>query len=318
VTAEVVDNGTGVKVTVSGKRASFFGDLLPPGGWNVHAEATASAMNQTPLCVLTTGLANKDELTLFNGAGLTAPACLVHSNASIEVKNQAKLAAQAVQTSGQANGTITPAAGVGAPEIEDPFLNLSFSTPGHLSCATSSGPPLFIEDETPVDLPPGRHGQDITVRKGGTLRLKDGDYYFTNVKLQVIGDARIEGTNALLVFDKDSDFKFTDNAVVDLEGRRTGAYAGFVIATPKNNSRTFEISSAAARNLLGTLYFPSATLVVSGSNKVADESAWTIIVAKALQLKEKPTLVVNADYAGASFGPPAGVGSVTTQYRLTR
>jgi len=59
----------------------------------------------------------------------------------------------------------------------------------------------------------------------------------------------------------------------------------------------FTISSDAARQLLGTIYIPSATLAVTGtSNRVADQSAWTVIVAKSIQLTGSPNLVINHNY----------------------
>ena len=44
-------------------------------------------------------------------------------------------------------------------------------------------------------------------------------------------------------------------------------------------------------------------------NKVADQSAWTVIVAQAIQMSGSPNLVVNANYASSSVPVPGGVGS---------
>jgi hypothetical protein len=83
-----------------------------------------------------------------------------------------------------------------------------------------------------------------------------------------------------------------------------------VIVTTRTNTNTFTISSDAAKQLEGAIYIPSATLAVSGTgNQVAAQSAWTVVVAKGLQLQGSPDLVINSNYSNSSVPVPAGVGS---------
>ena len=64
-----------------------------------------------------------------------------------------------------------------------------------------------------------------------------------------------------------------------------------------------------AAKFLGTIYVPSATLKIDGAgNKIANESAWTVIVAKAVKLQGSPKLVVNSNYGGSTVPVPGGVG----------
>ena len=101
-----------------------------------------------------------------------------------------------------------------------------------------------------------------------------------------------------------------DNSSINLQGAQSGTYAGLVIATTPSNTNTFTISSNAARTLLGTIYIPSALLSVSGGGtNVADQSAWTVIIAKGLQLSGSPNLVINDNYSGSTVPVPSGVGS---------
>jgi hypothetical protein len=52
--------------------------------------------------------------------------------------------------------------------------------------------------------------------------------------------------------------------------------------------------------------------VVSGQgNEVADESAWTVILAKSLQLTGSARLVVNAEYGASPVPVPKGVGPLS-------
>jgi Flp pilus assembly protein TadG len=310
VTTTIVDDNKAVRVAIDGSRMSFFGNLLPPGGWKIGVSSKASALNLTPLCVISTGADNLGDIKMDGSAKMTAAACLVHSNQDIEVKDTALLQADTVQSSGLATGRISPAPQVGAPEIADPFANLGLNNdPGVVGGLLCALPIQNILSATLTTLAAGPHCGHYLVAKGQTLHLAPGDHYFLNGDLDLKDDAQIDGSDVVLIFDKKSKFHFKDSAKIMLKGRRSGRYAGFVIATTRDNNGTFEISSNSARELLGTIYIPSAKLQVTGSgDQVADQSAWTVIVAKSIEMHGSPNLVVNANYAGSPVPVPAGVG----------
>lgn len=123
-------------------------------------------------------------------------------------------------------------------------------------------------------------------------------------------NSTLTGADVVLVFDKNSNFNFSDSSTVTLSGRTSGAFAGFVIATTRDNVGTFAISSTAARKLEGTIYIPSATLAVSGvNNTVNDQAAWTVVIAQAIRMTGSADLVISASYATSTIPVPAGVGS---------
>ncbi|MFI4933999.1 MAG: hypothetical protein ACHP7N_05240 [Caulobacterales bacterium] len=65
-------------------------------------------------------------------------------------------------------------------------------------------------------------------------------------------------------------------------------------------------------------YVPSATLQVTGAgNRVADQSAWTVVIAQAITLSGSPNLVINANYAASNVPVPAGVGSGYSTDKVT-
>ena len=133
-------------------------------------------------------------------------------------------------------------------------------------------------------------------------------------------NSQLTGSNVVLVFDDKSNFTFQDGSQISLQGREgNNSYGGFLIATTRSNTQTFTISSDAAHQILGTVYIPSATLAVSGTNnQVADQSAWTVVVAKAITLSGSPNLVINANYAGSSVPVPSGIGPRAGRVTLTR
>ena len=307
------ENNSEFTVTAKANRLSFFGNLLPPGGWNFGASSTAQRLNQTPLCVLVSGGAKADELMMKDQSDIVATGCMVHGNSDLTVQNNARLTAGAVEVAGLSVGAVSPVAQTGAMEVEDPFAGMKLNIPGALCTPLDLVVNLGVQIMTP-----GVHCGAITVGKSSTLYLLPGEHYFRKGTLTMSENSKIVGTDVAMVFDETSEFLFKDAASVELEGRKNGVLAGFVIATTRNNVSTFEISSDAARKLLGTIYIPSATLRISGGNaQVADRSAWTVIVAKSVKMEGSPSLVINANYAGSSVPVPKGVGPGESAVRLT-
>ena len=296
-----------VTVTIDGVRASFFANLLPPGGWKIRTAATAVRMGQTPLCVLNTGGKKPDSLDVRDQAVITAPDCLVHANTDIAVQSAAGIKAGMVQASGLASGPITPGPQVSAPEIEDPFKDLDLAAKAPL-CLSVADQVLEAGVQVLPALPP--HCGKVRIRKDARVTLAPGDHYFLKGELILEDNAILEGEDVVLIFDKDSSFKFVGNSQIRLNGRKSGAFAGFVVATTRKNKGTFTIDTTAARKLVGTVYMPEATLEVKGANnKVNDESLWTVVVARSLKMSGSPNLVINAHYGASNVPPvPKGVG----------
>ncbi len=318
IDAKVVEDGKGVQVTVVGHRPSYFHDMLPKGGWTANASATAEIEGLTPLCVLGSGKntggilglglgSTPDVITLKNTAQLKAASCLVQSNNAIKVNNSASVSAQAVQAAGSASGAITPEAMTGSATIADPFASLNTGVP---SLCTDIGLSLQTGTKT---LQPGVHCGVYAVLNNATLILAPGDHYFFAGTLTLGNHSRLIGNDVALIFDTLSIFAFNDQSDIELEGRKTGKFAGFVIATTPTNTKTFSISTTAAHKLLGVVYIPNGALSVTGNSQVAEQSAWTVIVAKTISIGGGADLVVNANYAANNTPPvPTGVGPTST------
>jgi Flp pilus assembly protein TadG len=313
VTATVGANNNSVNVAITGHRNSFFGNLVPPGGWQMSVQATASSLGELPLCVLSTGTGGANNIQLQGSSDMTAGNCLVQSNQNIAADNGASLTAGLTQAVGTASGPITPAPQSGAPAIADPFASvpLDASALGSLVCPVTNvlanlgagahtiGPPLL---GAPLC-------GDVTIGANTSVTLEPGVYYFENGTLNLESNSALAGSDVVLIFGDNASFNFKDNSLITLSGRQSGTYAGFVIMTGRNNTSTFTISSNNAKQLEGAIYVPSATLEVTGNgNTVANQSAWTVVVAQALQLQGNPNLVINANYASSNVPVPGGVG----------
>jgi hypothetical protein len=324
IDAQVVEDGKAVQVSITAKRPSYFHDMLPKGGWTAQASATAEIEGLTPLCVLGSGKntggllglglgSTANVISLKNTAHLSADSCLVQSNNAIKVSNSAAVKAQAVQSVGDASGSISPTPMTGAAEIGDPFASLNTNVP---SLCTDLNVQLTTGTTT---LQPGVHCGVISVLNNATLILAPGEHYFFASTLTLANNSKLIGNDVVLIFDTLSLFAFTDQSDIELEGRKTGPFAGFVIATTKGNTKTFTISTTAAHKLLGVVYIPNGLLNVTGNSQVAENSAWTVIVAKALSVSGGANLVVNAGYTVSKVPPvPTGVGpsAATSTVRL--
>lgn len=309
-------NAKAVRVELDARRASFFGDLLPPGGWTYSADATASSVGMKPLCVLSfgDGVGARD-LQVRGSAEIRGPQCLVHSNGDVDVKGGRIEAGQteAVRT---ATGDISPDPITDAPRVEDPFTDLPLPNSGLPCLGKGRLLDLMVVTTGVHTLPPGDHCGVVTVGGDAILRLAPGEHNFRLGLFTVGGGARLIGEDVVLTFDLTSTFLFTGNSMVDISGRQSGKYAGFVVMAARGNTKAFDIDSTHVERLDGVIYIPDAQLRVSGKSDVARQSDWTVIVADRLSLSGNPRLYLNADYNGADVGVPAGVGPRRDGVRL--
>lgn len=306
-TYEIVDwNGqSAIKVLLNGNRPSFFANLLPRGGWKFRSEAIAAPVGRTPLCVFATGDRGR-MIDVVNTSVIEAPDCGVHSNAEIVLDNPAQISGRRIQAVLTATGgTMVPAPGTGAAAITDPFASMSF--PSLNGCPGQANPIIYGPGGT-YPLPAGKHCQPIIVRANATLELEPGDHFFRkNLSLQ--GPARLTGEDVFLFFDHGSDPLFNSkSATVNLIGRKSGPYAGMVMATIGGNSPNIVIPGKIVEQLLGVIYVRNGFLEVSGEGVAAADSAWTVIVAKQINTKSSARIRINADYNGSDVPVPNGVG----------
>lgn len=317
---EVISSGgqRALRVQLRANRQSFFVNLLPPGGWNFSGEATAASLSLVPLCVVVTGESRSKALNIKDKSRLAAPACMVHSNRDIEVEG-GSLAASLVQAVTSARGLISPTANTGAVAIEDPFASLDLNLAKKYSCtATELSRTKIKVDSGTHTIPAGKHCGGIEAFGTARVILAPGDHLFLGGHLLVKQNARLEGEDVVVFFDKASKFEFNDQAMVDLDGRKSGPYAGMVMGGTRDNTQDFIISADHVGSLLGVIYVPSARLIVEGRSEVARDSAWTVIVANELQLKGSPSLFINANYSASDVPVPEGVGNRVGGSRLVR
>jgi hypothetical protein len=145
-----------------------------------------------------------------------------------------------------------------------------------------------------------------------------------------------EGHNASLLFDYDSSISLTAPKTGDMAGllmfdnRQVPSAVAAPPAKVKGKApppplgapplREYRILSDNAQQLLGTIYLPGGRLIIDSNKPVADKSAYTVVIARVIELFDGPNLVLNTNYAGTDIPVPHGlVGPIMTKaVRLTQ
>lgn len=297
-----------VTVLQTGHRASFFRNVQPPGGWNIEAKATAIRTARKPLCMLGSETPNRlgapTAVELNDRSAITANDCLIQSNANLAAGTGTALWAGEVRASGSASGPVRPAPITDAPAMADPFANMRIDVP--LACNDVLG--ITIGSGTTY-LKPGVHCGQLSLLGTVNIVLLPGDHYFVGPILDLLGQSVITGTDVVMIFKGLLSAQVTGMAKLEIEGRKSGPYAGFAIITDRDYFGDLGISTNNARKIIGTIYLPNASLTVSGTgNKIADQSPWTVVVARSIRTLGSANLVINANYSSSTVQPPPGVG----------
>jgi hypothetical protein len=182
---------------------------------------------------------------------------------------------------------------------------------------------------------PGVYCGGVKVTNGAKVTLLAGIYVIDNGPLVVDHGGSLAGTNVGFYFTGDKGgLLFDVDSTISLTAPKDGPMAGLLFFENRSVSapvppplgvklapppppppgsppmRTYRIVSDNARTLLGTIYLPAGRLIIDASKPVADLSAYTVIVARQVELFDGPNLVLNTNYAGSDVPVPPGVGPV--------
>jgi hypothetical protein len=72
-------------------------------------------------------------------------------------------------------------------------------------------------------------------------------------------------------------------------------------------TRKYKITSNYANNLVGTLYIPRGRFVIDATSPVAEQSAWTALIADQIELFANPNLILNSNYDQTDVPVPQGL-----------
>lgn len=305
---------------------------VSPYGDDLAVKSTAATRGGDTICVIAlkeTG----DAVNAEDAAALQAADCAVLSNsdqsASITAKDRSQLTARLLCSVGGYEGAAKnfapqppltdcpaypdplaarPPPPVGACDYDDFEVGL-------VNAAISVAAAPLVKQT----LSPGVYCGGIKIHNLAAIDFDPGVYVIKDGPLFVGMHSILRGENVGFYFTgADATFTFEKSAEIDLSAPKEGPLAGILFyedrAAPLD--RNFSIFSENARKLLGTFYLPRGNLLIDTQKPVADASAYTALVVRRLEMKGKPTLVINSNYHLTDVPVPSGVGPVGAEVYL--
>jgi hypothetical protein len=257
-----------------------------------------------------------DAIRLEQQARITAEQCDVNSDSTsvegIKAYNDSVLKAERICSAGgykaSRSSNFAPTPNTDCPKTGDPLAGRAAPSVGPCNYTNK----IVSSQET---LQPGVYCGGLKVAYGGLANLTPGIYIMENGKLQLDRYSGIMGQNVGFYFRGDTSvLDFDWETYVSLTAPKTGALAGILFFEDRGApiARKFRIASNYARQLLGTIYLPRGMLYVGSNKPVADQSAYTVVVARQVRMDAGPNLVLNSNYGGTDIPVPEGVGPIGT------
>lgn len=309
-----------VELVITRPYAAVFGLSLLSTPSELRVRAVGKVGSGVPICLIGLEPGKAHAVWLKTRARLTATGCAVYSNSThpqgLVGLNFANLSAQVICSSGGKVGTkanFTPDPITNCPQLRDP---LAARTPPHVGGCNQTD---LVVSGTSTTLRPGVYCGGLKITQGADVRLAPGEYVMKDGPLWVDGGASLSGTYVgFYLSGAASVINFTARSTISLSAPRDGALASLLFFEDRSApvGRRHLISSDDARMLLGTIYLPNGRLRVDANKPVADQSAYTIIVARWMELDAGPNLVMNARYGATDVPVPSSIGVVGTQVQL--
>ena len=343
VQAKVGRERTEVSISVAETVASVTGRILSLPSTRIEVSAVARLSGRTPICMIGLDSSHKGTVTLQKNAQITAPGCALFSNAvhpqSLIGENNAKATAQLICSAGGYRGkkstNFFPEPITDCPVPPDPLA----TRPAPSSSGCAAAPIREIKDAT-TTLSPGTYCGGLKISKS-TVNLLSGVYVIKDGPLIVEKKSVFAGQNVAFFFAGDkAGVRFDADTTISLTAPKDGVMAGLLFFEERTVNapvppepgekgpapltegdmklREYRIISDNARTLLGTIYLPAGRLIIDSKKPVADQSAYTVIVARRIELYDGPNLVLNTGYSSTDIPVPKGVGPVEGRISLTR
>ncbi len=299
----------------------MFGDSLGLALSEISARAVASVIGKPNICVLGLNPVEARTISLEKDARVTGQNCAVYSNSNHTMglisKNSAELTATFICSRGGRDGGVgnfSPDPLVDCPSFDDPLA--SRPEPAVEPCDPAK-PTAITFDTT---LTPGTYC-GLVIGSGAVVTLEDGVFVFRDKPLVVTDGAALIGKAAGLFFaGADATFTFERLSTISLVAPTDGPMAGLLLFGSRSQDArlTYSILSDDARVLIGTIYIPKGELRIDATSPIADESAYTAIVADKMRLYGGPHLILNTNYDATAVPVPKGIKGAGQPVALSR
>jgi hypothetical protein len=311
VDVKVNPDFSGVQVSISEQWSPFFMHFIDQKVTPISVDSHARFVGRNNICVL--GLAHSGvAVNLDAGSRLTGNDCGVFSNSSggngLKIDTGSIVKASIVCSSGGASisggASVTPEAITDCPAVDDPLAERSMPAVGGCDHRNK------VLTSVTRTISPGVYCGGLTIDGTSNVTLESGVYVIKDGALKVAGNARITGNGVgFFITGAATPTIFSANSHISLVAPASGPMAGLLFFEDRDLpvALNHRITSDDARVLLGTIYLPVGSLVIDAKKPVADQSAYTAIVAQSVQLRMGPNLVLNSDYEATNVPVPEGI-----------
>lgn len=303
-----------VTVTVSMDHHPFFFVGYFTGSPQIVAKSTSTVSSDMNLCVIGLDRSLDRTFQLSGTAKVTAPDCAIVSNSA---SPEGFVAIDSSYLNSDFNCSSGGVLGVQKNYKEYPTTDCPV-TPDPLeerprpNSSTCTYKNKVVKGLVSI-LSPGVYCGGITISDKSNVLFKPGVYVIKDGELKSTSGGIAIGRGVGFYFTGEgSRYNFDDTTTISFEAPETGDMAGLLFFQDPDMKATvdYEIASINARKLLGTIYLPNGNFKVHAKNRVGEESAYTVIVAKTIDIGSQAELVINSDYASTSVPVPEGLGKI--------
>lgn len=310
------------------------------------AEAVAEVSGGGNICLIALSPNDVGAIDLQNKARITAAECQVYSNSdnfqSLVVKTLAKVAMDFVCVAGGIGGDPTKLGGsviTDCPSIHDPLSSRSPPSYNENDCYNNAtNGTKIVKQMGNVVLKPGVYCGGLNIIDAN-VTFEPGIYIIKGGSFFIGNGAIAEGKNVGFFLTENANLHFHFQSEIAFTAPKTGPMASLLFFEDKpaqksplqqpvssqskgkvqeTTTGSHRISSDGARILEGTIYLPHGDLIIDGQHPIADESNYTVIIAKSFKLSNGPNLVIKTDYHLSDIPLPQGVGAQDVTIRLKR
>jgi Flp pilus assembly protein TadG len=311
VNVSVDDKEGSVGVQLREDWTPFFAHFLSADVTPIVVNAKAQISGKMNLCVLTLDPSETKALHMDKSARLEANGCAVYSNSNhpqaIRLDQNSSISASAICAVGGVKAksdAVKPVPTTDCAAINDP---LSSRQHANLVGCTANKLKLSTGSHT---LTPGRYCGGLTISGTAEVKFTAGNYAIEGGPFEVSGAANVTAENSAFYLEgSKATLNFTGASTLHMSGAKDGPMAGLLFFEDRSVpvGRSHRINSINVDELTGTIYLPRGKLRVDPNGSVAEDSAFTAIVAHQLEIDEGPTLVLNTNYGDTNVPIPEGI-----------
>jgi hypothetical protein len=291
-----------VEVLVTKIQPTFFVKIAGVNSATVTARAVAYLSGNFQNCMYALGTGNGG---ITNNGDVSAPSCGIMSNHNVRTTGGGSLTAREIGAVGTASGNNHPTPKTGIVPAADPLSYLQPPATGGCLAGGAGN----VNGTTPVILNPGNYCGGISIANTQNVTFNPGVYTITGGGLTFAGSGTVSGTGVTFYIGASGGAVSvnkppvppTPTQTINVSAPTTGTDAGILFYQDPGNTSAATITGTSNSQLEGALYFPSAQLTINGTG---GNAAYTIAVAKSLQLGNTSALIFPSNFASLPNGSP--------------